>query len=232
MGGRFVSTGTDLAFLIGECGKRVKQVQGHQVVKQGACDCHVHVFGPAARYPFSPERAYTPPDARRAARRAARSLGLERVVIVQPSPYGTDNSLHSGAAKRLGRCARAVVVVDETQRPRCEMHRGGARGMRVNLYTAGQNDPAAALRALHEAARGRNALGWHVQVFTTMALIEQLESALPDLPVPLVVDHFGLPQDRRDRPAAASCAARQGVREALGDASLPGRPGADRARAR
>jgi len=27
MGGRFVSTGTDLAFLVGECGKRVKQVR-------------------------------------------------------------------------------------------------------------------------------------------------------------------------------------------------------------
>ena len=127
---------------------------------KGVCDCHTHVFGPAARYPFSPDRAYTPPAASVEQLVSLHdSLGIERVVIVQPSPYGTDNSCTLDAAKRLGRCARAVVVVDETS-DLGEMHRVGARGIRVNLYTGGVNDPAVALRALQEAAaRAENRSG-------------------------------------------------------------------------
>jgi predicted TIM-barrel fold metal-dependent hydrolase len=167
---------------------------------KNSCDCHVHVFGPASRYPYSPARAYTPPAASVEQLVSLHdSIGIERVVIVQPSPYGTDNSCTLDAAKRLGRCARAVVVVDETSNLD-EMHRSGARGIRVNLYTAGQNDPAAALAALQDAARRAKPLGWHVQVFTTISLIEKLESALQDLAVPLVVDHFGLPQEQKIDP--------------------------------
>src|SRR3712207_7265070 len=29
----------------------------------GAADCHCHVFGPYDRYPLSPGRSYTPPEA-------------------------------------------------------------------------------------------------------------------------------------------------------------------------
>ena len=29
----------------------------------GACDCHVHIIGPQAKYPMVPYRAYTPPEA-------------------------------------------------------------------------------------------------------------------------------------------------------------------------
>ena len=28
-----------------------------------ATDAHCHIFGPAAQYPFAPDRTYTPPDA-------------------------------------------------------------------------------------------------------------------------------------------------------------------------
>jgi predicted TIM-barrel fold metal-dependent hydrolase len=161
-----------------------------------ACDCHVHVFGPTSRYPFSPHRAYTPPSASLEQLVSMHDrIGVERVVIVQPSPYGTDNSCTLDAVKRLGRCARAVVVVDDKSDLQ-EMHRAGARGIRVNLYTGGVSDPAAALRALHEACQLARPLGWHVQVFTTISLIEKLESAIQDFEVPLVIDHFGLPQDQ------------------------------------
>ena len=162
-----------------------------------ACDCHVHVFGPASRFPYATERAYTPPAASVEQLVSLHdSIGIERVVIVQPSPYGTDNSCTLDAARRLGRCARAVVVVDEASNLE-EMHRIGARGIRVNLYNAGLDDPAAALRALQKAAKRAKSMGWHVQVFTTISLIEKLESALQDFDVPLVVDHFGLPQTEK-----------------------------------
>src|SRR5260221_11964850 len=68
-----------------------------------ACDCHTHVFGPAARYPFAAKRAYTPPDASVASLlELQRTLHLGRVVIVQPSVYGTDNRCTLDGMRRLG----------------------------------------------------------------------------------------------------------------------------------
>lgn len=163
-----------------------------------ACDCHVHLFGPASRYPYSPDRAYTPPDASADELVALHdSLGIERVVIVQPSPYGTDNSCTLNALKRLGFRARGVAVAD----PKADLeqfHRTGVRGIRVKLAT----DPAAALRALQDAVGMAKRMGWHVQVHTTMEIVEALHQSLLQLPVPLVVDHFGLPQRQNIRPLA------------------------------
>ncbi|KAF2119608.1 hypothetical protein BDV96DRAFT_642625 [Lophiotrema nucula] len=68
----------------------------HRQLPSAAWDSHVHVFDPA-NYPYSPSRAYTPEPATFASR-----LGFNRnltahntstnIVLVQPSPYGTDNS--------------------------------------------------------------------------------------------------------------------------------------------
>lgn len=58
-----------------------------------ACDCHIHVFGPTVDYPYVGGRIYTPPDALpEDGLKMLRTLGMERVVLVQPSIYGTDNS--------------------------------------------------------------------------------------------------------------------------------------------
>jgi predicted TIM-barrel fold metal-dependent hydrolase len=169
---------------------------------KGSCDCHVHVFGPDSRYPYSRDRTYTPPDASVDDLVALHaSLGIERVVIVQPSPYGTDNSCTLNALKRLGARARGVAVAD----PKADLeqfHRAGVRGIRVNLHTAGVKDPAAALRALQQAVEVAKRFAWHVQVYTGMEVIESLHQSLLQLPVPLVVDHFGLPQTQNIRPLA------------------------------
>src|SRR2546423_3563091 len=61
-------------------------------VPPGACDCHTHVFGDPRRFPFAPARTYTPESASVAEmRKLHRALHTTRVVIVQPSVYGTDN---------------------------------------------------------------------------------------------------------------------------------------------
>src|SRR3954468_13902852 len=62
-------------------------------VPQGACDCHVHVFGDPQRFPFFSGRVYSPDTATVEELRALhQALHIERVVVVQPSVYGTDNS--------------------------------------------------------------------------------------------------------------------------------------------
>ena len=81
---------------------------------RGACDCHVHIFGPPERFPLSRERKYTPPQASVAQLLALHDrLELERVVIVQASPYGTDNACMLDALRQLGERARGVAVIDE-----------------------------------------------------------------------------------------------------------------------
>ena len=68
-----------------------------------ACDCHVHVFGPQDRYPYTRHRTYTPPPAPLSALQSMMAItGTERAAIVQPSVYGTDNraTLDAAAAGR------------------------------------------------------------------------------------------------------------------------------------
>jgi predicted TIM-barrel fold metal-dependent hydrolase len=161
---------------------------------RGACDCHVHVFGPPDRFPFDPGRTYTPGEADVDALSAhQRALGLDRVVIVQPTPYGTDNRCTLDAVRRLGEAARAVAVIgpDQTASALQELHQAGVRGVRINLETVGQHDPVIAGRLLREAADRVAPLGWHVQVYTNVKLLASLHRDLTTLPAPLVVDHFG-----------------------------------------
>jgi predicted TIM-barrel fold metal-dependent hydrolase len=160
-------------------------------VPKGACDCHTHVFGPASRFPWTPDRAYTPPDA------SIEDLeALDRVVVVHPSPYGTDNACSLDAIRKMGDRARGVAVIDPSisDAELRKLHDGGMRGARINLETAGVRDPAVA-RARLEAAASRVApLGWHVQTFTSLPVIAALHEAILALPTTLVVDHFGRPE--------------------------------------
>src|SRR4051812_4606946 len=69
-------------------------------VPAGACDCHVHVFGDPKRYPFFSGRVYTPPPATvDDLRKLQQALHMDRVVVVTPSVYGTDNSCTLDAVK-------------------------------------------------------------------------------------------------------------------------------------
>src|SRR5258705_13825588 len=58
----------------------------------GAVDAHCHVFGPEAKFPYAPERKYTPCDAPKEKLFALRDfLGLDKNVIVQASCHSKDN---------------------------------------------------------------------------------------------------------------------------------------------
>jgi predicted TIM-barrel fold metal-dependent hydrolase len=160
----------------------------------GACDCHVHVFGAAADFPFAARRGYTPPPASAdELLKLQRSLFLSRVVIVQPSVYGSDNACTLDGMRRLGDRARGVAVIDAaTMRETLDrMHRAGVRGIRVNLETAGETDPDAARRNLKAAVEQVAPLGWHVQIYTRLSVIERLAEDIAHAAVPIVIDHFG-----------------------------------------
>ena len=164
-------------------------------IPAGACDSHVHVFPGAARYPYVAKRVYTPPDAPVAALESYLSvLGLARVVIVQPSIYGSDNAALLDTVAALGpERARGVAVIDEDIQDAAleDMHRSGVRGIRVNLEMAGEGDPVRSGRRLKEFAGRIQGLGWHIQLFCLGDMVAALADVLADLPVPVVLDHFG-----------------------------------------
>lgn len=166
-------------------------------VPRNACDCHTHIFGPVEKFPFSSKRLYTPGDASIDDLEALhRALNIERVVVVHPSPYGTDNSCTVDAVRKLGVCARGVAVIDDTVSAHslADMHAAGIRGVRVNLESYGESDPAVAGRHLQNAAARVGPLGWHVQIYTNLAILASLHDTILALPTTLVVDHFGRPQ--------------------------------------
>src|ERR1700739_1333014 len=82
-------------------------------VPPSACDSHTHIFGDPQQYPWFSGRTYTPESASVAAMRALhRALHMDRVVIVNPSVYGADNSCTIDAMKQLGPRAREIAVLD------------------------------------------------------------------------------------------------------------------------
>jgi predicted TIM-barrel fold metal-dependent hydrolase len=163
-------------------------------VPAGACDCHTHIFGDSQTYPMSPSRTYTPeqalPDDMAALHKR---LGMQRVVIVTPSIYGTDNAATLFGIKARGVDARGIAVIDD-KTPDSEldaMGRAGVCGIRLNLATAGVDQPAAALQQFRAAADRMKTRRWHVQIYTNAPLIAHLREIVAESPVPVVFDHFG-----------------------------------------
>src|SRR3977135_4356779 len=163
-------------------------------VPAGACDCHTHIHGDPETFPFFSGRLYTPelasPEEMTALHKA---LQIERVVIVTPSVYGTDNSATLFGIKARGATARGVAVIDD-KTPESDldaMNQAGIRGVRLNLATGGVSDPAVArprFQAAVERVKNRN---WHIQIFTSPAMISAVKDLVATSPVPVVFDHFG-----------------------------------------
>jgi predicted TIM-barrel fold metal-dependent hydrolase len=163
-------------------------------IPPGACDCHVHIFDPE-HFPYSPKRSYTPGPASVDDLLAFESrIGMSRYVLVQASPYGSDNACLLAALKRLSGKARGIAVIDPDRTPDSELDalgQAGVRSVRVNLEAHGNRDPRAAEQALDAVSRRIAGRGWSIQVFASLPVIAELKDKVLRLPVPLVVDHFG-----------------------------------------
>jgi predicted TIM-barrel fold metal-dependent hydrolase len=158
-----------------------------------ACDCHTHIHLPE-KYPFFEGRVYTPEPASPEEMAALhKSLGIERVVIVTPSVYGTDNRATLEGIKFRGDTARGIAVIDDktSEADLDAMGKAGIRGIRVNLATSGVNDPSIGRKRLEAAIERVKGRGWHVQCYTNLALLTNIKDVLASSPVPVVFDHFG-----------------------------------------
>ncbi|RXH20362.1 amidohydrolase family protein [Bradyrhizobium guangzhouense] len=163
-------------------------------VPAGACDCHTHIHGDVEQFPFFAGRVYTPGPASPEEMAALhKALQIERVVIVTPSVYGADNSSSLFGMKARGATARGVAVIDDntTEAQLDAMHADGFRGIRINLATDGVNDPDVGRSRFTAAVARMTARGWHVQLYTTLAMISAIKDLVLASPVPAVFDHFG-----------------------------------------
>jgi 2-pyrone-4,6-dicarboxylate lactonase len=158
----------------------------------GACDTHFHVFEPG--YPHVPEPLYTFPDGTIDQYLAmAEALGIQRMVLVQPSFYGTDNSLLRFVLKRLGPRCGGVVQIDEdaSDAELDEFHELGVRAIRLDLF-ARASWPAAELVAyIQRMAARATPRGWHLQFYTPGTIVRDLLPFLADLEDTFVIDHMG-----------------------------------------
>jgi 2-pyrone-4,6-dicarboxylate lactonase len=156
----------------------------------GACDCHAHIFGPQAQYPLLPQTHFVPHENPLADYvRMLRTLGCERGVLVQPSVYGTDNSLIAEALQSRTFDLRAVAVVAEdiSDRDLESLHAAGFRGIRINTASA---TPGLKLTHAPKLAARIKPLGWHLQFFVNLRDMPQMEEELARLQVNIVIDHF------------------------------------------
>jgi predicted TIM-barrel fold metal-dependent hydrolase len=163
-------------------------------VPPGACDCHTHIHPDPEKFPFFAGRVYTPELASpEEMSELHKALRMERVVIVTPSIYGPDNSatLHGMTAR--GATARGVAVIDDktSESDLDTMGKAGFRGVRLNLATGGTSDPNVGRQRFQAAVERMKTRGWHIQMYTNLAMISAIKDLVAASPVMLVFDHFG-----------------------------------------
>jgi D-galactarolactone isomerase len=161
---------------------------GVRVFPAGSCDTHIHIYD--SRHPVAPSAVLRPPDALVSDyRRFQASLGLDRVVVVQPTTYGLDNRCQLDALDELGDAARAIVVVDAhtSADELCRLDESGACGARFHMLPGG----AVGWDDLTIVASRIAELGWHVQLQLDGRELPHRLDLLRKLPTSLVIDHVG-----------------------------------------
>jgi 2-pyrone-4,6-dicarboxylate lactonase len=161
---------------------------------RGAVDAHCHVFGPGERFPYAPERKYTPCDAPKEKLWGLRDyLGFERNVLVQASCHGADNRAVVDALAASGGRARGVATVkaDVTDEELEALDAAGVRGVRFNFVKRlVDTTPPDVLAGI---ARRIAPLGWHVVIYFEAVDLPELYDFFASLPTTVVVDHMGRP---------------------------------------
>lgn len=179
----------------------------------------MHVVDPRA-FPLSKDAQYQPqPHTLDDAHAFLTELGIGKMVIVQPSIYGNDNSCTLAGLQALGPSnGRAVIQFDPDTTSREQLrkwHALGVRGVRLNFKSVGAQLDAASLSAsLHKYADAVRDLGWVMELYIALEDVSLLEPVIPDLGgVKVCIDHFG-------HPSPASIAAANTAHDLRGFSSL------------
>lgn len=177
-------------------GPRLNTRKPHVVVPPLSCDCHAHVLGPQSEFPYVTDRSFTPPDASSEAFvDMLDTLGIQRMIVVQPSVYGADNRRTVAAVAEIGvHRARGVAMVASgvTAAEIEQLDKAGIRATRFIATAPG----GPSLDDLPAVAKAIAPFGWHIEMYVPPQLWDTLLAVVADLPVPVVFDHMGgIPAD-------------------------------------
>ena len=153
-------------------------------------DCHFHVFASPEKFSMVQTRGYEPPVLSiKDYRTHSAPLGIKRMVLVQPSCYGSDNRYMLEELAKLGPNGCAVVAVSPnvTSQELAQMRMAGAREIRVNAV----GGSTLSLAQLANIAPQLSLNGLHVQTFISIGQLPTVESALLSTGLTIVLDHFG-----------------------------------------
>jgi 2-pyrone-4,6-dicarboxylate lactonase len=164
----------------------------HFKLPKGSCDAHCHVFGPGDKFPYAPNRRYTPEDAPKETLAALHAhLGIDRAVIVQASCHGTDNAAMLDCIASDPKRYRGIAIVDDsfTDKHYDTLDHGGVRGVRFNFVKhLGSAPDLAVFDRVIDRIKSR---GWHVVLHVDAPDIIPLSDMIRKLPLPFVIDHMG-----------------------------------------
>jgi 2-pyrone-4,6-dicarboxylate lactonase len=158
----------------------------------GTIDTHCHIFGPAAEYPFSPTRPYTPPDAPLPMFRALHEkIGVQRAVIVNATLHGFDNRVVTDAIAQSDGKYKGVANINNAMSDAelSSLDKAGIRACRFAFLRrlGGVGDMNVFKRLVARAA----SIGWHVDVYLEPGTIREFIPILSALPTTYVIDHMG-----------------------------------------
>lgn len=157
-----------------------------------AADCHIHIYDSCFASSSPVMAKGTVADYRLLQKR----VGVERVVIVTPRHYVTDNTVTTDAIKQLGiDNARGVGVLRPTvtDAELKQLHDGGIRGIR---FTVGDpNTAVVSIDMIEPLAKRIAGYGWHVQLNMPHDKIVEHADMLRRLPTQIVFDHLGKPPE-------------------------------------
>jgi len=160
----------------------------------GAVDVHCHVFGPGDKFPYAPERKYTPCDAPKEKLFELRDfLGFDKNVIVQASCHSKDNRALVDALESSNGQAMGVAFVGQevTEKELEWMHKAGVRGVRFNFLTRLVDiTPRDELERIIAKVKP---FGWHIVIYFEMPDLPQFEEFFRSIPMTVLVDHMGTP---------------------------------------
>jgi len=158
-----------------------------------ACDSHFHVFGPHSKFPYAPNRPFTPTDApKEDLFRLHEFLGFQRGVFVQSTCHGTDNSvlvdlLIAGKGRYRGAALLDPSVADaEVER----LDDAGVRGVRLHFLAGHLGPPRPRedmLRIIDKVAP----YGWHIEMHVGGNDVVDLYEFITAIEAPVVIDHIG-----------------------------------------
>lgn len=160
------------------------------IAPPGACDTHLHVYGPFDRYPLVAERNYDP-DPHSTLDDYLKvhfALGLERAVIVTGSGNGTNNRITVDALQRMKGSFKGLALLDPTisDAELLQLKNAGFAGFRIKANGRGGLSFEHTKRMIARTA----GFGWHIE-FMSQSMAEVIGAVpfLNSLKVPYLFDH-------------------------------------------